>query len=99
MAKPNPPNVEGPFYVQDGCCISGGVPENPAPGVFGWVKDAKGGAHCVVKRQPATPLEITQTLEAMASGEVECIRFRGQDKEILRRLGEMGEAHLSDEPI
>jgi hypothetical protein len=99
MAAPHPENAEGDFYVEDGCCITCGVPEDRAPGIFGWVDDPKGYTHCVVKRQPSTSLEITQTLEAMASAEVDCIRYKGRAEEILRRIGEMGEAHLSDEPL
>jgi hypothetical protein len=37
-------------------------------------------------------------LRAVWAAELQCIRYRGQDPEVLRRLGELGEPHLCDVP-
>jgi len=97
MAKPHPQNAEGPFYVEDGCCITCGVPLEEAPGVFAWSEPGSDPAlSCVVKWQPESPEDITKTLKAMISAEVDCIRYRGRNEEILRRIVEMGAAGQLD---
>jgi len=98
----NPPwpshrdNAPGDFYVEDGCCTSCGVPETEAPEVFGWAKSDPG--NCVVARQPETPESVGRTISAMLNSEVDCIRYRGADPDIARRLVEAGAAALCDLP-
>jgi hypothetical protein len=84
--------------VEDGCCVTCGVPEDVAPDIFGWTEKSE-FSQCVVKRQPVTPDELTRTLLAVADGEMECIRYRGRDLEIQTRLVEMGEAAQCDAPV
>lgn len=91
--KPHAQNAPGDFYVEDGCCIACGIPMELAPTVFEWSDDPY---HCVVKRQPGSPEEITQTLEAMLDGEADCIRYQGRDAAIARRIVEMGMAECCD---
>jgi hypothetical protein len=91
---PHPEGVDGPFYVEDGCCTACGIPEGEAPEIFGWAQNDPN--HCVVKHQPATADQVTRTLLAIAAGEMGCIRYRGTDPEIATRLVEMGEALLCD---
>ena len=76
-------NADGPFYVEDECCLACGVHEELAPGLFDW-----DGLHCYVSRQPATPVELEGMLEAVDAAEVGCVRYRGADPSILRRLAE-----------
>jgi hypothetical protein len=95
MSEPiraHPNNVPGPFYVVDGCCTACGVPFAEAPGLFAY----DGAYHCYVKRQPGTKDELNGMLRAAWASEVQCIRYRGKDPEVLRRLAELGEAHLCD---
>lgn len=93
MARAHPENAQGPFYVEDGCCLACGVPENVAPDIFGWASD---GGHCVVKRQPLERGEIDRTLVALCSAEVDCIRYRGDDPALARRIAEAGHALSCD---
>jgi len=92
---PHPANVPGPFYVEGGCCLACGVPEDIAPDLFGWVE---GDMHCYVKRQPETPKELDRMREAMCSSEVDCIRARSCSPEFLLDLARAGHAHLVDTP-
>ncbi|HEY5721382.1 MAG TPA: ferredoxin [Allosphingosinicella sp.] len=96
MAEAHPLNVPGPFYVEKGCCIACGVPESIAPEIFDWAPDE---AHCFVACQPQTAREVDRTLEALFSGEVDCIRYRGRDPRLLRRIAEFGSAECCDEPV
>jgi hypothetical protein len=91
----HPRNVPGPYYVENGCCTSCGVPRLLAPDLFG----ADDDAHCFVMRQPATLAEEDAMLQVLATQELGCIRYRGYDSVILRRLGEAGEGSQCDVPL
>jgi hypothetical protein len=90
--RPHPENANGPFYVEDGCCVACGVPEAVAPELFAW----DGNGHCFVKRQPITPAETDQALHVVAHAELSCIRYRGLDPEVFARFAELGEPELCD---
>ncbi len=90
--RPHPKNVPGPFYVVDGCCTGCDVPFVEAPGLFAY----DGKNHCFVKRQPGTKVEINRMLRVAWAAELQCIRYRGDDPEILRRFAELGEPQLCD---
>lgn len=92
--KPHPANVPGQFYVEEGCCIACGVPEEIAPDLFGWVE---GENHCFVKRQPSGAAELSQMLDAMCSSEVDCIRARFADRDLFKLLEQRHHEHLVDE--
>lgn len=92
--RPHPLNVLGPWYVVDGCCTACDVPFVEAPGHFAY----DGTNHCYVKRQPTSKEELNRMLRAAWAAELQCIRYRGQDPEVLRRLGEIGEPNLGDVP-
>ena len=94
--RPHPKNVPGDFYVEDGCCLYCGMPEVTAPTLFAWDDS---GHHCFVARQPTTPEEVGNMLEAMRNSEVECVRYRGQASDIVRRVVEYGQGHLLDLPF
>ena len=76
----------------DGCCTACDVPFVEAPGLFAY----DGKNHCYVKRQPETKAELNRMLGAVWAAELQCIRYRGEDPDVRRRLGELGEPHLCD---
>jgi hypothetical protein len=92
--RPHPKNVPGPFYVVDGCCTACGVPLSEAPGLFTFDE----AHHCYVERQPRTKEEFDRAFHAVWAAELGCIRYRGDDPEVLRRFAELGEPHLCDVP-
>jgi len=91
---PHPDNVPGPFLVVHGCCTACGVPEDSAPELFAW----DGHSHCYVKRQPRTPEETEKALLAIRRAELNCIRYRGADPEVLERFAGLGQLTLCDAP-
>jgi hypothetical protein len=93
MAKPHPSNAPGPFYVEDGCCNTCGVPYEIAPDLFGLTEC---GTHCFVQRQPASPEETDSMVRALWSAEASCLRYSGSDPALLRRLAEFGGAGECD---
>lgn len=93
MPEAHPCNAPGPFYVEDGCCITCGVPHETAPGLFGWTE---GDTHCFVRRQPADSEETDAMVRALWSAEVDCIRYRGCDPALLKRIAEFGSAGMCD---
>jgi hypothetical protein len=92
-------NVDGPFYVTNGDCMSCGAPEMHAPTLMSHASHG----HCFFTRQPTGPEE---TNEAIASTWASCcgaLRYGGTDDGILIRLAELGLAEqcdfrLEDEP-
>ncbi len=95
IEKPHKDNAAGPFYVCDGCCTACGIPFFEAPEMFAYDEQS----HCYVKRQPGDKGELNRMLRTVFSAELECIRYRGSDKDVLRRLAEGGVGHLSDIPV
>lgn len=63
-----------------------------APNNFSFEADG----HCYVKRQPGSAAELEIVLRVVRTQELGCIRYRGADKEVLRRLAEAGEAEQCD---
>jgi len=92
--KPHPRNVAGPFYVEDGCCTACGVPQLFARELF----DEDEESHCFVRRQPENKRELGAMIRVVANQELQCVRYRGVDDAILRRLTEAGEVGQCDEP-
>jgi hypothetical protein len=90
--RPHPQSIGGPFYVVDGCCTACGVPESAAPDLFSY--DAE--QHCFVKRQPGSADEIARMLAAVRGAELDCIRYRGSDPDIIERFAELGVPGLCD---
>ncbi|ESQ86467.1 hypothetical protein ABAC460_23435 [Asticcacaulis sp. AC460] len=93
MPTPYPKNVPGDFYVEDKCCLTCNIPIDIAPDHF-----TMDDQQCYVSRQPQTPDELDRTLLAMNSQEVDCIHYRGEDREVIRRLVETGEWCSVDNP-
>ena len=96
---PHPANVPGPFYVQDGCCISCGVWEDVAPDLLAWIEEEDERlSHCYVSRQPQTDAEFERMKQAMEVGEVDCIRVRACKAEWMENLRRSGLGHHIDTP-
>ena len=83
--RPHPKNVSGPFYVEYGCCTSCDVPIQEAPSHFAYDTDN----HCFVCRQPQTDAETSDMIGTAWMAEFQCIRYRGNDLDVLRRLAEL----------
>ncbi|MDC7684970.1 hypothetical protein PQU92_16925 [Asticcacaulis sp. BYS171W] len=98
MIKRYPKNVPGDFYVEDGCCMSCGVPESEAGDMFEW-DELETYVHCYVRRQPETPSDTEKMLNVVWNAEVECIRYAGSDPEIIRRLVQSGEGSVCDDNL
>jgi hypothetical protein len=61
--------------------------------MFGWTDDE---THCFVRRQPENADEIDGAVRALWSSEVDCIRYRGTDPALLKRIAELGGADRCD---
>jgi len=87
--RPNPHrlNVVGPFYVEDGCCTACGVPESIAPQLFAHDEEAA----CYVAKQPESPRELDQMIDVLATQELHCVRYRGADPIVRRRISDREE--------
>jgi len=90
-AKPHHKNVDGPFYVEEGCCTGCGVPHDEAPALFGWEAN-----HCFVSRQPLCDTELDQMMSAMWAADMACIRYRGSNADIIDRIAEFGLVECCD---
>jgi len=95
---PEPPSRsceadERGFYIEAGCCVLCGVPESIAPNLFQMDEHS-----CFLVRQPRSSTEIDQVIDAMASSELECIRYGGADDALLQRIGQAGLALNADDP-
>ena len=90
--RPHPKNVAGPFYVEYGCCTACDVPMQEAPNHFAYDADD----HCYVCRQPQSDDETTDMIGTAWMAEFQCIRYRGNDTEVLRRLAELDLRDLCD---
>ena len=87
---PHPENVPGDFFVEDGCCLSCGVPTSIAPDLFGGLEWPNGN-HCFVKKQPETPDERERMLLVIHYAEADCIHYRGWDRPTQERLVAAGD--------
>ncbi|MBA3533838.1 MAG: ferredoxin [Ardenticatenales bacterium] len=98
IEKPHALNVDGPFYSVDQGCAFCGAPHVAAPDLMGWEEKEEYSypIHCFFKRQPETPEEIEQAIQAMDWSCVQNLRYRGTTPDILEKLCNMGYRHLCD---
>ena len=94
--KPHPKNVPGPFYVENGCCLMCLGTRVQAPFLIGF-DEVEG--HCFVKQQPQSDEETYNAIRAVWAADVECLRYRGHDPDIQRRLVQIGRADSCDHPL
>jgi len=85
-------NVDGPFYVVNGECMSCGAPEIHAPNLMS--HDSHG--HCFFTRQPASPHETNEAIESTWASCCGALRYGGTDDGTLIRLAELGLAERCD---
>lgn len=86
-------NVPGDFYVKAACCTLCGLPEFIAPKLF-----ASDDLGCWVKRQPGNPAEEAKMLEVIDSQELNCIRYGGKKRNIIRQIVDTRSKALCDFP-
>ncbi len=94
-------NAPGDFYIEKDCCITCGVMHDEAPGLISWHdfgpnEQGYVSSHCYVVRQPSTPDEIAWMLNAMNAADVDCLRYAGEDPDIIQRISDIGLAESCD---
>ena len=89
-------NVPGDFYVEDGECISCGMPESESPNLVGSVDDPISGHHCFFKKQPQNDGEVRDAIRAMQVSCCSALRYRGNDKAIIHLISVAGELNQVD---
>ena len=97
--SPHPENAAGPFYSDDGGCVSCGAPHGEAPQLVSWHEERCGSVtyhHCIFARQPSTADEVELAIQAMEVSCVENLRYRGNDEGILAKLRALRLEHLCD---
>ncbi len=90
IRKPHPANVPGDFYVEDGICLICDVPRHVAPDLMGMLDGDVEFMHCFFKKQPETPEEIKQAIEAIQVSCCAGLRYAGNDSSILTLLKAKG---------
>jgi hypothetical protein len=84
----HPQSASGDFYVVYDECISCGAPHAVAPSLIGWAESGDAShSHCIWKRQPETPKEFEEAIDAVLASEVACHRYAGDDPKIIGLLG------------
>ena len=81
-----PKNAPGPFWVENGMCISCRAPEHEAPDLI--ASDDETG-HCYFKKQPATPEETERAVRAVRASCCDAVQYCGDDPLVLQRLREL----------
>jgi hypothetical protein len=79
---PHPKNAPGPFFVEDGLCITCGMPEQEAPDLITGTSEG----HCYFKKQPSTPEELGRAIDAVVIGCCGAVQFGGDDPEIIQEI-------------
>jgi hypothetical protein len=95
-------NAPGDFYVEDGMCIACGAPKAAAPGLVVFHIDPDGNdrrTHCYFRRQPISPTEVEQAIQAVHVSCCAAVRYGGSDPTILQRLAALGNSDSCDEPV
>ena len=84
--KPHPRNAPGQFVVEDGVCMTCGMPEWEAPDLITGTE----AGHCYFKKQPETPDEVEQAVRAIVISCCGAVRYLGEDPAVLQRLRTVG---------
>src|SRR6266850_4397296 len=93
-------NAPGDFYVEADMCITRGAPPAAAPDLVVFYVDPAGNdrnTHCYFQRQPTSPREVEQAIQAVHLSCCQAVRYRGSDPTILRRLVALGDAESCDQ--
>ncbi|WP_316785214.1 hypothetical protein [Pedobacter frigiditerrae] len=75
----------GDFYVQCDSCTLCGAPEAEAPDLM-----EMGEFGCYFKKQPESEEETERAINALAVSCISAVRYRGTDKEILKKIIDLG---------
>lgn len=92
-------NAPGDFYVEDGACISCGMPFHESPDLIGEDTSDDIGYHCYFKRQPSNNTEIKDAIHAM---EVSCcgaLHYSGADEKVIKMIVAAGEDDQIDNSL
>ena len=81
----------GPWYVDATCCTVCGVPAELAPRLF-----SNHPTGCYVRRQPTTSADHDAMFEVLATQDIDCIHYRGDDVDLLARLRARGMGDVID---
>jgi hypothetical protein len=84
-----PGNAPGPFYVEDNICMHCGAPEAAAPDLMDFDEEARS---CYFKKQPSTPEEYEQAMQAVWVSCCEAVHYATDDPLVLERIQELQEA-------
>ena len=95
ILKPHPENAPGDFYIENDCCIQCGVMHGEAPDLLGWTCGPQ-PRHCIVAKQPASPAELEQMLTAMFVSDIDSLRYRGNDPDIIDYIAITGHSASLD---
>lgn len=90
VVRPHPEAEHGGFYVAPNCCTRCGVPPVHAPALF-----RDGEVACYVAHQPDAD-QLADMLEVMHVQEFDCVRYRGNDAEVLVQITKRGLASFVD---
>ena len=82
---PHPKNAPGPFFVEDGLCITCGMPELEAPDLITGTCEG----HCYFKKQPSTPEEVKQAIAAVVICCCGAVQYGGDNPEIIREIARL----------
>lgn len=88
-----PQNAEGDFYVEKDLCMMCMMPEVEAPELMGFDRETW---NCYFKKQPTTSEELAHAIAAVASSEIQGLRYAGTDPDVLRRLVDAGATDCCD---
>jgi len=88
-----PLNAKGEFYVEDGICLCCMIPEIEAAELMGFDHQAM---HCYLKQQPMTPEELEHAIAAVATSDIQGLRYAGNNEYVLGRLVELGVSDCCD---
>jgi hypothetical protein len=79
-----PDNAPGDFYVQAGLCTACCLPHGEAPELLNDLKQPFD--ECYFRRQPRTPAEVDQAIEAICVSEMCALRYGGTDAAVIDKL-------------
>lgn len=96
---PHPKNAPGPFYVEDGFCLSCEAPESEAPDLMAhdWDDEDTSCHSCYFRKQPQTPDEVRRAVMAVYVSCCGAVRYAGDDPAVLRRLRNLRKADACDQ--
>lgn len=104
--KPHAKNVPGDFYVVDGCCTACLLPHSVAGEFFGRADEGPNPydpnlrvTHCYVRQQPVSGDDFEKMALALEVQELDCVRYRGSDRKVIRFLKKRGLGEYVDDAV